>query len=920
MALTDRLISQFAKITNDKSKKKNESTVYGEVVVDEFTHKVTGVKLDGSDVVTPVLSTAGLKAGDRVTVMIKNHSAIVTGNISAPSTSESDVDFIITDKIDTEELNAAMGNIEELVVDNALIKGALFASEAEFDEFETRNATIYGLLTASEGEITSLKTSKLDTTVFNSEIGNIKDLYATNASVNNLLASYATVEKLNVAEGRIDTLSANKLDASVFNAEIGSIKEAYITTAKVTQLLASYATIIQLNAVDAKFGNLDSKYADIKLAKVDNADIGAFLAKVGLIDTTTMVNGHVTGFLDAVKINANNINAGTLTVDRLVISGSDKSILYELNKLGDLEASEFNRLEGGVIKERTITADHIVAGSITANEIHSNAITSEKILAGAVTASKISATSLESIVAKIGSFAINNAIYSNGHSAYNTAKDGVYLGSDYISLGNGGKTWLKHDGSVSIGNGALTYNTSTGALDIDATSIKMASKEIAMKTDIDDLEIGGRNYIRLKKLSSYAPYNSTPTYNRTIITTTRNSSNDTEYLTLSVSGFTPSNGVYTLSGYLKVNGLIPESNYFTTRINTYGSNEVRNIYDPVTGYFEFTQTYTDQKNFIIHAKTIETNASGSVVTFDRLKFEKGYKATDWTPAPEDIDSDISNASKTATNYLSFSSNGLVVGDHTSDTLGKNVLIGSDSVKIRSGTTENAVFGADIIELAKDNTTSTISMLKGEFKIYYHSDTEDGGFGIFGKTSDGEDRLAFQPVNQNGNLTLGYGGYKVGKNLTNIYGNGINLYAKNGVSIYTGDGKDFKINDRAYGKNQILWSGARFMTADHTITLSAKVSEQPNGIALVFSKYEDGEAKDFQYNVHFVPKQQVTNDNGGGHTFMMLSNASFATFAAKYLYIYDDKIVGQAANDDTGTGACGITYANNLFVLRYVIGI
>lgn len=42
-----------------------------------------------------------------------------------------------------------------------------------------------------------------------------------------------------------------------------------------------------------------------------------------------------------------------------------------------------------------------------------------------------------------------------------------------------------------------------------------------------------------------------------------------------------------------------------------------------------------------------------------------------------------NAAKTATNYLNFSSSGLVVGDMTASTLGKNVLIDSDSVDIRN---------------------------------------------------------------------------------------------------------------------------------------------------------------------------------------------------------------------------------------------
>lgn len=86
------------------------------------------------------------------------------------------------------------------------------------------------------------------------------------------------------------------------------------------------------------------------------------------------------------------------------------------------------------------------------------------------------------------------------------------------------------------------------------------------------------------------------------------------------------------------------------------------------------------------------------------KLEKGNKATDWTPAPEDV-----------TNYIEFIEGiGLIVGDMTSDTLGKNSLIDSDGMAIRDGTTEIARFGANKIELGKNNDSSktSISLLNG----------------------------------------------------------------------------------------------------------------------------------------------------------------------------------------------------------------
>ena len=95
MDLSNDLISQFVKITNDDKKKNSESTVYGTVV--EYNGEMY-VKIDGSDLLTPVETTADFKPDERVTVMIKNHSATVTGNITSPATNEGVVTEKVTEK------------------------------------------------------------------------------------------------------------------------------------------------------------------------------------------------------------------------------------------------------------------------------------------------------------------------------------------------------------------------------------------------------------------------------------------------------------------------------------------------------------------------------------------------------------------------------------------------------------------------------------------------------------------------------------------------------------------------------------------------------------------------------------------------------------------------------------------------------
>lgn len=89
MGLSSDLISQFVKATNDNVKREKETILtYGTTVK---RGDILYVKIDGSDLLTPVTSTVNIRDGDRVTVTIKNHNATVTGNITSPSAGAEDV-------------------------------------------------------------------------------------------------------------------------------------------------------------------------------------------------------------------------------------------------------------------------------------------------------------------------------------------------------------------------------------------------------------------------------------------------------------------------------------------------------------------------------------------------------------------------------------------------------------------------------------------------------------------------------------------------------------------------------------------------------------------------------------------------------------------------------------------------------------
>lgn len=120
MNLSQDLITAFAKITNDKKDKNTETILYGTTVIQ---NGIRYVQIDGSNVLTPVQSTAVIRSGARVTIMLKDHQAIVTGNLTDPSASSGDVSDIgdvetaLTTKVDKSEFELTMNELLTTIAD-----------------------------------------------------------------------------------------------------------------------------------------------------------------------------------------------------------------------------------------------------------------------------------------------------------------------------------------------------------------------------------------------------------------------------------------------------------------------------------------------------------------------------------------------------------------------------------------------------------------------------------------------------------------------------------------------------------------------------------------------------------------------------------------------------------------------------------
>ena len=163
MSLSEQLISQFAKtmVANGSSKNVADTTTkYGKTVIYNGRKYV---QLDGSELLTPIETTVSVKDGDRVTVKIENHSAIITGNLSDPAASSetvtsmgsqiSEFEIIIADKVSVDQLIAEVARIDQLVAEDVTIKGELKAANANIESLQADNVQITGKLEAAEANI-----------------------------------------------------------------------------------------------------------------------------------------------------------------------------------------------------------------------------------------------------------------------------------------------------------------------------------------------------------------------------------------------------------------------------------------------------------------------------------------------------------------------------------------------------------------------------------------------------------------------------------------------------------------------------------------------------------------------------------------------------------------------------------------------
>lgn len=429
MALSNEIVSQFAKLTNGNKETEKEDILYGTVVISDGKKYV---RLDGSNMDTPISSTTNIKANDRVMVMIKDHAAIVTGNITSPSADQESVD----------DLNNKTDDISNQVTKF----GIIVSYKISTDDITALNAT-FEAMKAISGKFSELDAVTAEIETLQAKIASVEYLDA-----NDISAINAEIENIQAKFGSFTGVTTE--DLNTFNAEITNLtaRLGNFTYVSTEVLNAMKATIRDLDTKKLSAEQADLKYANIDFSNIGEAAIEKVFADSGIIKDLVVSGGKITGELVGVTIKGDLIEGNTIKADKLVVKGSD-GIYYKLN------------FEGGTFSE--------------GEEVPTDGLHGSVIVANSITAEKISVKDLVAFGATIGGFHItNDSLYSGVKSTVDNTTRGIYLDNDgQIAFGDS-NSYIKY------------YQDQNGdyKLEISAGSILIGSSGKNVETIVDDAQ------------------------------------------------------------------------------------------------------------------------------------------------------------------------------------------------------------------------------------------------------------------------------------------------------------------------------------------------------------------------------------------------------------------------------------------------
>lgn len=296
-----------------------------------------------------------------------------------------------------------------------------------------------------------------------------------------------------------------------------------------------------------------------------------------------------------------------------------------------------------------------------------------KIKTGSIDAKKIHVEDLEALKATIGGFHIGkNSIYSGNKKTIDSTERGIYFDSNGQSYFGDDKNFIrffrsdKDNYKLQISADSLTFgsgvsvekafedikgdiqNAQGTADNAQSSADKAQNTANKAQTAINNLEIGGRNLVTNSiNLSDFKIESSNYTtrvisedcciVNR-LVNHINSGSKYGIYKDIRVTAgeeYTVSCTVKEITGSMQLG--LGDANMWVGL----GS------WNLSVGRFTCTVTAPSSATFIRIYIFGNDGVNGGSATVSNIKLEKGNRATDWTPAPEDVDAGIANAQTTA---------------------------------------------------------------------------------------------------------------------------------------------------------------------------------------------------------------------------------------------------------------------------------
>ncbi|ALS17741.1 hypothetical protein [Clostridium butyricum] len=439
---------------------------------------------------------------------------------------------------------------------------------------------------------------------------NIADLNAVSAKVGTLDVSIATINTALINKANIDDLNATNANVTNLNAQYANLSNAIINK----------ADIADLNATNANISNLKATVADISTLVSGNLTSANIHSLVLTADKVTVQNGFIKNAM-VESLVADKITSGTLNTNKLNIASNDGGLVLANNTIQFSDKDKNVRVQIG--QDTKGDFNFIVKGTdgrtvlLDSTGLHEGAISDGLIKTDMIA---------------------DNSINSNK--------------IDYSSVISG----LNADGSNYINASKVAIDLTGQTLDIAFNSIKTIANSANDK--IDNLNVGGVNlFTGTKDFSgtwkdkSFWTIDGTKYKNFVVM----KSSNQW----MGLSQFVPfvKGEKYVISAYVKCDtgaGVYFYSSEGSVVPSTDNGTKLIGATDDATSWRKIYQAFTITSDGSFRPR-FENSVDGKMFYICGLKLEKGNIATDWTPAPEDIENSISDVkSITETNTTSIS--------------------------------------------------------------------------------------------------------------------------------------------------------------------------------------------------------------------------------------------------------------------------